>query len=174
MDSITMSIDPVFVVTLEFDDATFRWLQALRRQHFPPARNFLPAHLTLLHAVSAAQLDRLQQGWLRFDRFAAPALRFTGIRSLGRGNAIAVDAPVLRAVRTQVMQVMAGEFSRQDLQPFKAHVTVQNKVDPAAARALLEQMSAEFVPRDGTGRGLMLWRYLGGPWSLEAVLPFGS
>ena len=39
---------PIIVSAL-FGDADLAWLDALRRAHFPPARNQLPAHLTLFH-----------------------------------------------------------------------------------------------------------------------------
>jgi hypothetical protein len=51
---------------------------------------------------------------------------------------------------------------------------VQNKVPPAVARALHEQLVAEFAPWTAPARGLGLWRYLGGPWEPVAELPFGS
>jgi hypothetical protein len=61
----------------------------------------------------------------------------------------------------------------QDRQKHAPHVTVQNKVAPAVARALHERLLAEFVPYDVRARGLGLWRYLGGPWDPVAAFPFG-
>jgi hypothetical protein len=58
----------------------------------------------------------------------------------------------------------------QDQQKLRPHVTVQNKVDPQAARALYEQLKADFVPFEATGTGLQLWAYRGGPW--EAIQTF--
>ena len=37
------------IVSAEFGAADFARLDGLRRAHFPPARNVLPAHLTLFH-----------------------------------------------------------------------------------------------------------------------------
>ena len=132
------SAGEVQIVTLQFDAASFEWLQQLRIRHFPPQRNFLPAHLTLLHKASREQVTRLKENWSEFERHSALPIRFTGLRSLGGGTAVIVNSPPLDAIRSEVMHTMAGAFSRQDLQPFKAHVTVQNKVDPAAAGDLLE------------------------------------
>src|SRR5215217_6904909 len=42
--------DPL-VLTLALDAATAAWLEALRRAHFPPERNLVPAHVTLFHAL---------------------------------------------------------------------------------------------------------------------------
>jgi hypothetical protein len=55
-------------------------------------------------------------------------------------------------------------LSRQDAQPLRPHVTVQNKVAPDAARALHAALSADFVPYAVQAVGLALWRYRGGPW----------
>ena len=80
---------------------------------------------------------------------------------------------------TSLRAALAAEFdawlTRQDRQPGRAHVTVQNKVDPAgrpgAAHATL---TAAFEPTTVPARGLGLWHYLGGPWTAEAEFgPFG-
>lgn len=39
------------VLTLKLDQTTFDLFNELRQQHFPPERNFLPAHVTLFHAL---------------------------------------------------------------------------------------------------------------------------
>jgi hypothetical protein len=43
-----------------------------------------------------------------------------------------------------MIEVMAGDLTRQDQQPFRAHVTVQNKVDAAKANALFESLRSDF------------------------------
>ncbi|GAA3929205.1 hypothetical protein GCM10022406_13370 [Hymenobacter algoricola] len=53
-------------------------------------------------------------------------------------------------------------------------MTVQNKVPPAAARALHEQLTAEFTPFEAVGTGLQLWAYRGGPWEALATFGFGG
>jgi hypothetical protein len=47
-------MDRSFILTAELDPASFAWLDWLRREHFPPERNLLPAHLTLFHRLSSA------------------------------------------------------------------------------------------------------------------------
>lgn len=54
------------------------------------------------------------------------------------------------------------------------HVTVQNKVAPQAARALLAELQAGFSPFTMRAEGLNLWRYLGGPWRHERLFRFGG
>ena len=39
------------IVTAEMGAEEFAWLDSLRRRHFPPERNQLPAHLTMFHAL---------------------------------------------------------------------------------------------------------------------------
>ena len=49
---------PPLILTLALDGATFAPLDALRRPHFPPERNLVPAHLTLFHALPGAERSR--------------------------------------------------------------------------------------------------------------------
>ncbi|MEJ7664833.1 MAG: hypothetical protein WKG07_37635 [Hymenobacter sp.] len=51
---------------------------------------------------------------------------------------------------------------------------MQNKVDPAVARALLAELSAGFGRSDVQGTGLALWAYRGGPWERRRVFEFGK
>ena len=53
-------------------------------------------------------------------------------------------------------------------------MTVQNKVPPDRARALLAELQAGFAPYDVTATGLALWRYLGGPWEHVETAPFAA
>ncbi len=62
----------------------------------------------------------------------------------------------------------------QDRGKNELHVTVQNKVDPAAARALQARLAAVFEPETVVGTGLALWRYRGGPWEPVRTFPFGD
>lgn len=56
----------------------------------------------------------------------------------------------------------------------RPHVTVQNKVSPQKARALRERLEQTFTPFEVRGEGLLLWRYLGGPWELVGEYLFRS
>jgi hypothetical protein len=49
-------MEPIYILTAEMDDDSFAWLNGLRRAHFPVERNFLPAHLTVFHRLSPAQI----------------------------------------------------------------------------------------------------------------------
>lgn len=164
---VTEPMTPSFVVTLQIDDANFAWLNALRRDHFPPERNLLDAHLTLFHKLDGdgiAAIERVLAG----DRRGEIALSFSHLMPLGRGVAIAVTSPSLLDLRARLTRVLGAQLTAQDRQPFRPHVTIQNKVEPIAARALLTQLGSPFTPRQGLGRAVQFWEYLGGPWRLRS------
>jgi hypothetical protein len=94
------------------------------------------------------------------------------VRLLGRGVAFDLESAGLTAVRARLTDRFGPWLTRQDRQPGTAHVTVQNKVDPAVARALHAELAAGFTPGAVTARGLGLWHYLGGPWDAEAEFAF--
>ena len=161
------------IVTAKFDPETFAILDDLRRAHFPPERNFIPAHLTLFHALPGDRLgDVIQTLRSVTARHPACTLAFPSLRSLGRGVALDVRAPALGAIRQRIGRDFDGELTAQDTGGFRPHVTIQNKVPPDVAKRLLSELSAGFVPWTGQATGVLLWRYLGGPWSLEAEFPF--
>ncbi|WP_376092050.1 2'-5' RNA ligase family protein [Roseomonas sp. CCTCC AB2023176] len=165
--------DAPLILTLRFDDTTFVRLDALRRAHFPPARNHIPAHLTLFHALPGEEEAGVAAALAEVCA-ATPALpiRFSGLLPLGRGVALSVEAPALRALRTGLAARWSAWLTRQDAGGFRPHVTVQNKVAPEVARELLEQMRAAFEPWDARGEGLLLWRYRGGPWEAAGSFDF--
>ena len=47
------------ILTLRFDGEAFARLDDLRRAHFPPERNQIPAHLTLFHALPGEALEEV-------------------------------------------------------------------------------------------------------------------
>ncbi|RXH10632.1 2'-5' RNA ligase family protein [Bradyrhizobium guangzhouense] len=162
-------MDRTFILTAELDPASFAWLDGLRCEHFPPERNLLPAHLTLFHRLSSAQTVRLDV----FGLAAAPLpVLLDAPILLGFGVAIRIRSPELEQVRAKALASMGGEFSRQDSQAWRPHVTIQNKVSADAARHLHHDMQSGFVQRAGAVLGLLVWEYLGGPWKLVERLPF--
>ena len=164
-------MEPTFILTAEMDDGSFAWLDDLRRRHFPPERNFLPAHLTLFHKLSSTQVSHLRA----LDAPEAPVgLHFDRTVFLGFGVAVHVESAGLMALREAIRRTVGGELSRQDSQPWKPHVTVQNKASAESARALQETLTRSFAKRDGTATGLLVWEYLGGPWRRAFEIPFGA
>jgi 2'-5' RNA ligase len=164
---------PPLILTLALDAAAFARLDGLRRRHFPPERNFIPAHLTLFHQLPGAEQDGVLAELAAQAAGQPPfAMRAVGVQFLGCGVAIRLEAPELLVLRGRLAAGWAPWLGAQDRQSFHPHVTIQNKVAPAAARELHAALSAGFAPFPVDARGFLLWRYLGGPWERVAAVPF--
>jgi 2'-5' RNA ligase len=161
------------ILTLALDANSTARFEALRREHFPPDRNLVPAHLTLFHHLPGDRLADIGAEIATACRERAPfPADVTGLRSLGRGVAYAVESAGLAALRARLARIWAPWLTPQDRQPFRPHVTVQNKAAPVEARALLEGLGAGFAAFPVRADGLLLWRYLGGPWEAVGHYPF--
>ncbi|MBL8652254.1 MAG: 2'-5' RNA ligase family protein [Sphingopyxis sp.] len=136
----------------------------LRARHFPPERNQLRAHITLFHQLPPSCLGELDRLLKAIAQDAPPPAMVGDIFSLGRGVAYRIDSPELLAIREQIAAWFAGSLSAQDQGTPRLHVTVQNKVEPAEAKALLAELRRDFVPRPLVVTGLAAHHYRGGPW----------
>ena len=169
----TNSNDPPLILTLKLDQTTFEQANTLRQQYFPAERNFLPAQVTLFHALPGDQESAISQRLQGLCTqtssvpFSLPTLRF-----LGNGMAIELVSPKL----VQLRQTLAGSWSNwlsaQDQQGYRPHITIQNKVAAAEARRVYEQLLEQWQPLQGYGEGLLLWYYHGGPWTLANEFSF--
>lgn len=157
-------------MTLALDTAAQERLDALRRRHFPPDRNVVPAHVSLFHAVPDDRVDDVRAAAVRapFD------VLVTGARPLGRGTALTVTAPELDALHAELRRRWLEVLTAQDRQPFRPHVTVQNKVAPDDARRLLADLQASFAPWSARAVGIDVWGYAGGPWEPVERVPFDA
>ena len=158
---------PPLILTLKLEQPAFERLDALRRAHFPPERNVIPAHLTLFHALPGEQAAAIRET-LRSLGAVTPALalRFPTLRFLGRGVALEVESRELIGLRRQLASAWSSWLGAQDRQGYRPHITIQNKVAPEQARELYAALTASWEPFGAAGEGLLLWRYLGGPWEL--------
>jgi 2'-5' RNA ligase len=152
-----------WLVTLRLDEAALGTFDRLRRLYFPPERNFIDAHLTLFHQLPEseeveASLLAAVRGRRRFP------LEVTGLRSLGRGVAYTLDAPMLMELHRELAAVFEPYLIQQDRQRFQPHIVVQNKVSAEEARALLAELRRDPLTLPVEALGLQLWEYLGGPW----------
>ena len=163
---------PPLILTAALDAASQAVFDDLRRAHFPPSRNHLAAHVTLFHALPGDEEARIVQDVAAAATRPAPDVEVARVRSLGRGVAYDLRSPALEEVRAHLAGGWAGRLSRQDQAGFRPHVTVQNKVDPAVARALLADLQRDFEPWTCTAVGLSLWWYRGGPWEHLVTTPF--
>ncbi|MDQ3077413.1 MAG: 2'-5' RNA ligase family protein [Pseudomonadota bacterium] len=155
------------IVTAEMGAADLAWLDGLRRRHFPPERNQLAAHLTIFHAVPALLESELRR---RLAALAAelppPRAAITGVMDLGGGVAFRIVSEELDAVRAELAEALRGSLTQQDSQGWRPHVTIQNKVAPKVARALVAELERGFSTRPLAIAGLAFHYYEGGPWRL--------
>lgn len=159
------------IVTAELPADLQAWANSLRREHYPPERNRVDAHVTLFHALPPsceAELHELLAAAVR-DHAPVPA-RLEGVMSLGYGTALRIESPAMLALRRELADRLHGLLSVQDAPEPRLHATIQNKVSPREARALQDRLAGEIVPRGFRFAGLALHRYRGGPW--ETVRSF--
>ncbi|MGN6606268.1 MAG: 2'-5' RNA ligase family protein [Jatrophihabitans sp.] len=159
------------VITLALDDAAQDRFDAERRALFPPGRTAVGAHVTLFHAVPGerepdVRADLAEVAGPSFDVLVAR------VQSLGRGAAYVLDSDELVRRHRELQRRWAPHLTAQDSQGFRPHITVQNKVTPAEARATVARLQAGFQPFAVRAEGWSLWRYDGGPWTHLATIPF--
>ncbi|GAA0300664.1 2'-5' RNA ligase family protein [Sphingomonas oligophenolica] len=153
-------------MTALFGKADAAWFDALRRAHYPPERNQLPAHLTMFHHLAPSLAEELKRRLAEETRrVKAPLARVAGLVSLGQGTAFRIESPGLADIRDRLGDAFAPMLMPQDSAGWRPHVTIQNKVGPAAAKALQHRLEAEFIPRPVAIAGLASWWYRGGPWA---------
>lgn len=153
------------ILTGTMGAADQRFFDNLRAAHFPPERNYLAAHITLFHQLPPSCLDEL-------DRLVraiaadtpAPAATVSEVYSLGNGTAFRIDSAALLDIRARIADQFHGLLSAQDRGTPQLHITVQNKVKGAEAKALVADLSAGFRPRPLAIIGLAAHHYRGGPW----------
>ncbi|KQT50771.1 phosphoesterase HXTX [Aureimonas sp. Leaf454] len=161
------------ILTLAFDDDSFRHFNDMRRRHFPKARNHIPAHLTLFHHLPGEDEAEIARMLEDVAKTTAPlTLQVTGLRFLGYGSAYTLESAPLAALRAALAARWRDRLTRQDAQGFRPHVTIQNKASAPEARRLFETLDSEFRPFEATGTGLRLWRYRGGPWDEAGAFSF--
>ncbi|WP_338504358.1 2'-5' RNA ligase family protein [Sphingomonas kaistensis] len=152
------------IVTAALGPEDFAWLDGQRRAYFPPERNQLAAHLTMFHALPPSAETEAARVLAREAAASPPVAKVAGLMNLGRGVAYRIVSDDLEAIRRAVAEHFHGFLTAQDSQGWRPHVTVMNKAEPAAAKAVLRELEARFTPRPLRIAGLELHRYLGGPW----------
>ena len=174
--SVPLPIAPLpiapLIVTAELPPDLAAWATRLRRAHFPPERNYLDAHVTLFHALPPSAEGEVRALLADCARAAPPSARHDAVMSLGRGTALRIASPALDTMRALLAERLAGLLTAQDQHIPRLHVTIQNKVDPALARALQAELATSFTPRDFAFSGVALHYYRGGPWEFAGRWPF--
>ena len=159
----------IYILTGRLDEASQTYFDHLRDQHFPSERNYLKAHLTLFHQLSGRahtfeilrNIDKNQ-----FD------MEVVELMHLGAGVAFNIKSAALQELHAYLSHAFAKVLIPQDKQGFRPHITVQNKVTPAASKELLSQLEKTFKPYTICATGLDLWIYQGGPWQHQETFDF--
>lgn len=169
---LSMSSAAPLIVTLTLDERSFSFFEELRKAHFPPDRNFLEAHLTLFHHLPAEEpfiIDGLKR---TAAQHSTMPLAVTSTVFIGNGVAYKLESSALQGMHASLQGAWKDWLTPQDRQRLRPHVTVQNKVPAAEARALYERLTGTFIPFTAYGTGLSVWIYRGGPWEALATYQF--
>ncbi|MEZ0243727.1 MAG: 2'-5' RNA ligase family protein [Sphingomonas sp.] len=157
------------IVTALFERQDQSWFNALRREHFPPEKNVVEAHLTLFHHLPPSVAEELKHRLSQATRgIRAPRAKVSGLMTLGRGVAYRIEAPALTAIREDLIAAFRGMLMPVDAGRWRPHVTIQNKVTPVLARTLIKALERDFQPREVEIAGLASWWYRGGPWEAHS------
>ncbi|WP_226372711.1 2'-5' RNA ligase family protein [Allosphingosinicella flava] len=167
-----MNAGSPIIVTALFAGEDHGWLEGLRRRHFPPERNQVPVHLTLFHHLPPGVEAELGQRLGVITASSPPRATIAGILNLGGGTAFRVESEELKAIRASLAEAFRGLLTPQDQAGWRPHITIQNKVTPAAAKALQQELSIGFSIRPLGIAGLQSWAYRGGPWQPIRRHPF--
>lgn len=152
------------IILAELARPDFALLDDLRRRHYSPDRNRVPAHLTMFHALPPSAEPEVRRSLSRAAAAPPPEAVLSGLMDLDSGVALRVHSPGLEIIREDLAAEFRGLLSAQDSGRWAPHVTIQNKAEPRAARALLREMRAGFEPRPLGIVGLALIRYVDGAW----------
>ena len=160
------------IVTAEFGADDFSWLESLRRQHYPVERNQVRAHLTMFHALPPSAESEVRHFLAQMVTRPAPRAFVAGAMNLGGGVAFRIASDELDGLRAELAERFHGLLTAQESAGWSAHVTIQNKVPPREARALLDSIGHRYDRRPIGIAGLGLHRYLGGPWETLRIYAF--
>ncbi|MGO4169876.1 2'-5' RNA ligase family protein [Novosphingobium sp. YAF33] len=152
------------LVTAELPADVLDWADGLRRAHYPAERNRLRAHVTLFHALPPRVEPELLQVLGTLARASRPQAQIAGVMKLGGGTAIAIESPEMVELHAQIAERMYGLLTDQDSRPLRLHITIQNKVEPAAARALQADLEPRLRPVTFRFRGFGVHAWEDGLW----------
>ena len=154
----------VYIVVLRTDIAHHKRMTALRNQYFPANLNKLEAHIALFRALPGSRLDTISADLEDAAQSHKPfPIKTTKAFVMGHGVAMHVHAPEAGEIFERLKERWGGFLSKQD-QSFRAHYTVQNKVERYVAERSLQKVQQTFHGSEGIVSGLALYRYDRGFW----------
>ncbi len=102
-----MDDDPL-ILTLALDALTQQRFERERRQHFPAARNHIPAHVSMFQSLPGAELVAIVGRLEALRGRARLAVEVCGVRTLGRGCAYELRSAALDGLRAELARLQAG------------------------------------------------------------------
>ncbi|MBB1283363.1 2'-5' RNA ligase family protein [Flavisolibacter sp. BT320] len=163
--------DPL-IITLALDTASTGFFNALRKQYFPPAINYIDAHLTLFHYLPPNE-STIPDDLRNWSNLYPPfSLQVTEVKSIGKGVVYKIESVELLQLHKAMQAKWKQWLTPQDSQKLWPHITVQNKVSPEKAKETLQILQASFQPSAPTALGFQVWAYKGGPWEFLKIYPF--
>ena len=158
------------ILTFGFDPDSFARLAPLRERHFPPARNFIPVHVTLFQQLPTHEQPRILGDLATEAKTASLPFAATGILDFAGGAAIDLECPEGVVLQQRLRRSWRDILSDSDDRKRKLHVTIQNKTDRDSAKRTQAALRAGFTPWRGFLDRLILWHYRGGPWERIATI----
>ncbi len=153
------------LITAQLPADVLAWADALRREHYPPERNRLAAHVTLFHGLPPSAGHEIRTALAQTAAGNAPPLaQIAGIMRMDRGTALKVASHGMAAIHADLAERFHGLLSRQDAGPLVLHITIQNKVSPRDAQRLQAMLETTLKPRKFAFPGLALHLYRDGLW----------
>jgi len=161
------------ILTAKMDEDSFEFLNGLRKQYFPPERNFLTAHITLFHQLPGECLEEIED-YLKIiaSRQYKFKLIFSAVKFIGKGTIVQIESTELISLRNKLVNHWSDWLIPQDKQKYAPHVTIQNKTETSEAQQVYENLNQSWQSRAGTAIALQLWHYRGGPWQLANEFNF--
>ncbi|MCJ1444736.1 MAG: hypothetical protein MMC23_005238 [Stictis urceolatum] len=164
-----------YILALHTDSEHHKTMTALRNKHFPPRINKLEAHIALFRALPGSELSRIKQD---ISDIASLKQSFSISASqpfrMGKGVGIRIShTEPAKTIFEELKQRWEPFLSQQD-RSFKAHYTIQNKVDDeSVVDDTIKDVKEHFRGSNGTVQGLSLYKYDRGYWRKEQNFPFG-
>lgn len=153
------------IMTARMGRDDFAWANGLRRQYYPVEHNRVPAHITLFRHLPGHYATQVVDCAKRITaEYAPPSAMLSDVLRRDGGAAYALESPELNAMHDQLAEQFHGLLTVQDQGQLRLHITVQNKVKAAEARAAYAILAALFEPRPLVITGLCLHRYDDGIW----------
>ena len=160
------------MVTLLLDAAAQERFDRERAELFPPGRTVVGAHVTLFHALPGHLGETVVRRVEQLCKRPSFPVRVDEVMDLGGGVAYRLRSAELDVLHASLAADFVDHLTRQDRQPLRAHVTVQNKARREVVLATLTRVRDAFEPFSTTATGIAVWRYEGGPWTAVRRVPF--